>query len=322
MSNYDEYRDELPFERPRMSWLGRIFFTALAAGGIWYFMSSSDYVGAGAILVVLISAFSGFRLGFSKMGASLAAFGAAFYFAPKLGLQYESQFAEWFGYSGLLNRVVAIGSIGIAIALIGTIILSMITGRILKRRPRLAWTNSWFGFGAGALQGAVAILLFLGGLLIVEPLELQRSNQQAEQPASKNSVSEMILAVTDHTHNSQLGPHIEKYNPFVMIPQLNKIEAIQKSVQVFSNPNKINEFLNHPNMMQLKQSPEVTEAVNSLVTDPEINAVLNKGGELNGDAAMRLLNHPALIELIDNEAFMEQASQIIKETKLHNQIEI
>ena len=323
MTNHDEYLDEQePVSAPKMSWTAGLFFSASAAAGIWYFMTSQDFVGAGSILVVLLAAFSGFRLGFSKMGASLAAIAAAIWFAPQLGIQYESQFTEWFSTTGLLNRVIAIGSIGAGIALGGTIVLSFISGRILKNRPRLARTNSWLGFGTGAVQGAVAILLFLGGLLIVEPTELQRANQQVERPATSQKVSDAILTVTEHTHSSKLGPYIEKYNPFTRIPQLNKLEEIQKSVQVLSNPQKVGELLNHPSILQLKQRPEVTEAVNSLMSDPKINAVLNEGGKLDRGTVMSLLNHPALMELIDDEEFMEEASRVIKESQINDRVEI
>ena len=320
-NNYDENLDNPP-SAPKMSWSAGLLFAVPAAGFIWYFMSSQDFVGVGSVLVVLLAAFSGFRLGFSKMGVSLVAFAAAFWFASQLGIQYESQFTQWFGTTGLLNRFIAIGVIGLGIALLGTIILSWIAGLILKNRPRLASFNSWLGFGAGAIQGAVAVLLFLGGLLILEPVELQRANQQVESPEKSKSVSKAILAVTEHTHSSKLGPYIEEYNPFTRFPQLNKLEEVQKSVQMLSDTGKINDLMNHPNMMQLKQRPEVTEAVNSLISDPEIKAALKKGGVMSGKAVMNLLNHPALMQLFDDQEFMQEAKEIIKETKLLDNVEI
>ena len=65
------------------------------------------------------------------------------------------------------------------------------------------------GFGAGAVQGAVALLLLLGGLLVLEPIELQKRNAQRSQSMPPSRVSETILTVTQQTHDSKLGPIIE-----------------------------------------------------------------------------------------------------------------
>ncbi|NND97155.1 MAG: hypothetical protein HKN47_07495 [Pirellulaceae bacterium] len=192
----------------------------------------------------------------------------------------------------------------------------------MKQRPRLARLNAWLGFGTGAVQGVASVLLMLGGLLIIEPYEIQRASASVNRTARAQMVSGYILKVTEQTRQSALGPLIEQYNPFTQFPQLNKLEQVQQSVQVLSNPGKIEELLHHPSIRQIQSRPEVKNAVNQLMDDPEIQQVLHSGEPMTRESAMQLLSHPAVLELIDQPGFLEEATRVIDESNLLRQVEI
>ncbi|MGB7348189.1 MAG: CvpA family protein [Pirellulaceae bacterium] len=318
---------DAPVSAPRMSGGASLIVIAIGAGVIGYSAYLGDYVVAATAAIVLFCALAGFRMGLMRMAASIAAFAAAVYFAPQLGLTYERSFSEWAGTTGLLNRFLAIASIGLVISLLATLVLSAITTRMLRRRPLLARMNGWLGFGAGAAQGAVVVLLFLGGLLIVEPMQLQLANQDANattstRPETSQRMTDALLTVADHTHRSRLGPVIEQYNPFERFEPLKKLDQIQTSVRVLSNPQKIEELLHHPAITELQQRPEVKQAVANLMDDKEIREVLHSGKSIDRNTAIQLLSHPAIMELIDQPGFIEEASKVIKESgsKLNIQI--
>ena len=318
MSDFSDSLAPTRFVPPKMSWAAWFLAVAAGSGAVAYGVYLNDYVIAATAAVALLSALTGFRMGLTRVGASLAAFTAAFMFAPQLGVTYESHFSQWFGTTGLLNRCVAVGTVGIVIFLVAALFMSAVASRILRSRPRLAWINSWLGFGTGAAQGALIVLIVLGGLLVVEPMQLQLANQDAgpsanQRPETAKKMTEAILLVTDHTHSSKLGSTIEKYNPFEHFEPLKKFEQVQQSVRVLSNPAKIDGLMRHPAINKLKERPEIKQAVANLMDDPEIREVLRGGATIQADQALQLLSHPAVLELIDQPDFVEEATRIIHE---------
>ncbi|NND96339.1 MAG: hypothetical protein HKN47_03295, partial [Pirellulaceae bacterium] len=116
---------------PRMNWIVRLLFVLSAGGGIWYFYRTGDYVGVAFVWVTLVASFSGFRMGLTRMGASVVALGAAICVAPQLGISQEARFAQWLGTTGLINRFVSIAVVGLVIAFVLTLILSAISTRMM-----------------------------------------------------------------------------------------------------------------------------------------------------------------------------------------------
>ena len=125
-------------------------------------------------------------------------------FAPGLGASREGLFTEWFGTTGILNRWLIIGVIGLLIAFVVGVIASVILKFILESRPRLSWFNGWLGFAAGGLNAAIAILFALGSIQTIAPL-YQTQQQQIENGLQRNagqaaqSVTSTVLMVDEQT---------------------------------------------------------------------------------------------------------------------------
>ena len=58
---------------------------------------------------------------------------------------------------------------------------------------------------------------------------------------------------------------------------------------------------------------EMRRAMTELQKDPEIEEIRNSGRPIDGKAVITLMNHPAVLELIDQPGFMEQAKAIIQD---------
>ncbi len=288
-------------------------FWCLLFGGVGYFFFQKlDYVGMAGTAAIAITCFGGFRLGASRITASLAAIAAAIALAPSLGVSHEYRFSEWFGTTGLANRFLSIGVIGLLIALVVTLIAVAISNRIMKNRPRLASSDRWLGFMIGGVEGAIAMLLLLGGILIMEPIERRNAEIRSSDDARGQAVGNAITTVAIKTRASDLGPVIDKYNPFTRIPQLNKIEKVQQTVGVLSDPAKIDGLMQHPDIKKLQQRPEMKRAVDTLMADPEIQEILHSGKLLDRASILTLLNHPAVLELVDQPGFLEEANKVIE----------
>lgn len=289
----------------------RTFLLISFIGPAVYFGYQGDYILAALVAGACLSAFSGFRIGATAMIASVVAITTAVTYAPSIAYQHEFRFTEWFGTTGLLNRFVSIGAVGLGITIFASLLVMLVTRGIYRFRPRLDRANRWIGFWIGGVEGVAITVFILGGALVLEPIEKDRARHNVNQTERGKQISFCVLKTAEHVHDSEVGSYIEKYNPFVQFPELNKIEEVQKSVQVLSDPKKIQSLINHPDVRRLQSRPEVQTAVKRVTEDPEIREALNAGGPMNRKIAMTLMNHPAILELIDQPGFMEAATKVI-----------
>ncbi len=308
--------EDLPaFQAGGMPWKWRLLFVVLIVGPALYFGSQGDYVVAAILAAAGISALAGFRIGAAGILTSVAAIAAAISYAPTIGYQQEWRFTEWFGTTGLLNRFISVGAIGLTITVATSCLAALIAGRLFRNLPSLERANRWLGFWIGAVEGVAAAVLLLGGALILEPIEQERSTLGASQSVAGQQISRSVVSIAQHAHSSRIGPYLERYNPFVCFPRLNKIEQVQKSVQILSNPEKIERLLRHPEVQQLQSRPEVRTAVRKVMEDPQIRTALHCGAGMNRSTAMMMLNHPAILELVDQPGFMSVVSKAIQNSR-------
>jgi len=291
-----------------MPWKWQLLLLALFFGPAIYVGTEGDYVLSAVIAAAGLSAFAGFRMGAMAMITSVAAIAAAVSYAPSIAYQHEWRFTEWFGTTGLLNRFIGIGTVGIAITIFTSWVAMFITRRLLSTRPALDRSNRWFGFWIGGVEGVVATVFLFGGVLVLEPIEQDRIRTGVRQTVRGKQISGLVLATAQQTHDSQIGPYIEEYNPFVRFPELNKIEQVQKSVQILSDPKKIERLLQHPEVRRLQSRPEVQTAVRKVMEDPEIRNALRSGVPMNRSIALTLL--------VDQPGFMAVATKAIRNTKM------
>jgi uncharacterized membrane protein required for colicin V production len=281
-----------------------------------YFGGAGDYVLAAACSISGFTAFMGFRVGAVVILGSVGAIGAAIAFAPPISYAHEFRFTEWFGTTGLLNRFLCVGVVGLTIALGITGLVILVAGRVFRNRTGLDMFNRWCGFGIGIVEGFVVCVLFLGGMLILDPIDTEAAQFQLADDSGKPFVAKAISSVTKYTRASRLGSFIENNNPFVHFPQLNKFEQVQKSMLVLSNPHKIDQLLNDPAIRELQRRPEVRTVIRKLMDDPEIREILQSDRLMDRSMAMTLLEHPAILELLDQPGFIEEATKVIRETDL------
>lgn len=310
------YSTEDQPSKPRMSLPAVLFFAALFFGSAIFFALRGDLVIAGAMVMIGFCSFAGFRSGASTMLAGLVAIGAAIALAPAIGVAQEWRFSEWFGTTGLTNRLISVVTVGVLISIVVTSVLLIIAGRVLASRPRAAAINRWLGFLVGGVEGIAVVTIFLGGLLVLEPIEQQRADQRDRLDERGRLVSRLILDVSGAIHDSAIGPQLVANNPFTTIPQLNRIEEVQQTAIVLSDPEQIDHLLHHPAIERLQQRPEMRQAVDRLNRDPEIQQILQSGQRLDRDAALTLMNHPVVLDLIDQPGFMDEAYEVIRQSAI------
>ncbi|MCG8652325.1 MAG: hypothetical protein MI861_20965, partial [Pirellulales bacterium] len=163
----------------------------------------------------------------------------------------------------------------------------------------------------------VVVALFLGGMLILGPIEKQRARLRDPSDTRGQLISKSILAIVDRVHQSRLAPALEKFNPFTVVPGLNKVKEIQQSVAVLSDPQEIENLIHHPSVEALQKRPETRQAVDQLLSDPEIRQVLQSDQPLDARTIKRLMDHPAVLELLDQPGFVEAAYRVIQQSPIN-----
>ncbi len=293
-----------------------MFMSLLFIGPSLYFGWEGDYALAAVCSVSGFAAFSGFRLGAVAILGSIGAIAAAIEYAPSIGYAQEVRFTQWFGTTGLLNRFLCVGVVGLTITLGVTGVVMFVADKAFRKRPNLDKVNRWSGFGIGFVEGLAACLFFLGGMLVIDQIEREHAQLRSADDTRRQFLFKAIATTTEYTRASRLGPIIDQYNPFVRLSGLNKVEEVQDSVRVLSDPKKIDELLNHPSIQPLQRRPEVRVVVEKLNDDPEIRNVLRSGRRMDRSMAMTLFNHPAVLELLDQPGFIEEATKVIRDTHL------
>ncbi len=300
--------------RPRMEalWALLLAFAVLALFG--YFCSQSDWISAAATLAVGLAGFGGFKTGAIKALAFLASATATFYLAPYLGMQVESTFSNWAGTTGLTNRICTVLVTGLGVFLITVIVTSKLGNRILLGRPKTTLLNHLIGFLLGGIQGFVVVLILLGGVETLHNVDIERLSEQVPQTGRGKLLEEILVKTSEQTQTSILAPLITRFNPFEHSPQICNVDEWQRGMQVLLDPAKIDALLDQPAIRELKNREDVAETLLQLNEDPEIQKLLNSNRPVSKELAIKLFNHPAVLDLLDQENFRDAAMSAFRET--------
>ena len=291
-----------------------VFLICLALFGIpaavcvW----QQDYVCAGLLVIVSAGCISGFKVGAVRTLATVAGIFAAVWFTPQFSGDLEPKLTEWISTTGITNRLLANGLIGIPIVMATVLVVKLITSGIFKRRHGLNSLNRWTGFLMGGVEAGVGSFVLLSGLTIVQPMLPVSS--YAEAPL-QHAITSNIAKLIEHTEDSLIGPVIEKHNPFVKFPQLNHFAEVQNTVAVLQDPVAVKQIINDPRIEALQEDPAMQEAIEMLKSDKTIAKILKSGGLDNPQEVMAIMNSPVVLHLLDQPGFLAEASQVIAEMK-------
>ncbi len=294
----------------------RLFWCVVFFGPASYMIHKGDFLVAAILISAGVGALSGFRMGALSILTSLGAITAAIIYAPSLGMQYEPDVAKALGTTGLTNRCLSVAGCGMGIAALVGLVTYFTIGRMVRNRSNLARLNRFGGFTFGLAQGAFAVVLLVGGMLAFEPIQRQQLATAGVAEEDFSVIHKAVFWTAEQVDKSVAGEYLRQYNPIVKIPQLNQLQKVQRTAAVLSDPAKMDEVMRHPSILELQRQPEVQEAVHQLRSDPSLNEILTSGKPMDSTAAMTLLNHPAVLNLIDQPGFLEQATQAINDAGL------
>ena len=279
-----------------------------------------DLVTGIALATVGLSCYLGYRTGAIRTLATVGGIVAAVYFAPQWATSVEPFLTEWLSLSGLLNRGVSLGLVGLAIFVAGLLIGRLVCRLLLSKNGKgpVNGLNRWGGLLMMGGEAAVGIALLLGGILIITP-EQEDLPLPPDSATLQQRLNYQIDVVAAETRSGAIGRVLEKHNPFVKFPQLNKFKEIQQTVRTISDPAAMKQVITHPRIQELQDNPSVQAAITKLKADKEIQEIIGSGKPLDREKMMALLNSQVVMDLLDKPEFIDQASTIIEELNLPTQ---
>ncbi len=183
------------------------------SGGVGYAVSRGEHVSAITLIGLTLSALSGYCLTASRLARLYCGLAVAVLLTSTLGLVFRPTLVAWLGTSGWL----------LCMAFAATVV-TVATARVLRRlivkrfaeRPTWQSFNQWAGLGIGIGQGAVLSMLVLGGLLVLEPIAIDRLGSAAAEDDHRlaRAVATKVVEYAGQTQESAIGPAVAKYNPF------------------------------------------------------------------------------------------------------------
>lgn len=271
-----------------------------------------DWPVAAMLVAACVGSFAGYRVGLVGILASLLALAAAVWFAPSLGIQYAPRFQAWMGTTGLTHRFLCIGIVGILISMVVTWLMGITLGRTVAKRNRLDRSNRCLGFVTGGLQGVAAVVCFIGGMLILEPIERSKADQRSPDDVTGQWASNVILKTAQSAKASRIGDALVRFNPVARIPGLDQLGQYHQTLSVIADPVARESMMAHPNLVQLKARPDVQKMVSEVDQDLKISERLAAGQSVDRDLVMQLISHPALMELVDQPGFLADAEEAFR----------
>jgi uncharacterized membrane protein required for colicin V production len=284
-----------------------------AAASVYF----GDYVLAGVLIAVGVGCLIGFRTGALKAVSSIALIVAAIYFSPQLLPYVEPKLNEWFEFSGLWNRIAAFVAIFFGIGLLLTITVSLLTWMFLEKESTLDRSNKFLGMMIGGAEATLAAVLLLGGIQVVEPMLKPAQPKKADAAfANLSDITFDTLAdVSERTKTSLVGPILEEHNPFTKYPEYNPLPKVKRTVQLLSDPSRINDLLNEDGTLEnIQASPAFAEAVNKLSLDPAMQKILSSNKPPSLNDIIELMKSESVLEILDEPGFMEEATRIFNES--------
>lgn len=278
-------------------------------------MLAKDYVLAAAWCLVCLCGCSGLRAGATGMIGMFAAMGIAVVYGPSLGVRFEADVTKWIGTTGLANRLISIAIVVIMMTLVIGQVFQWVVLLVTHKRKMLQGLNRYLGGILGCVQGVAGVFLLVGGLFTIETLrnaENKNANQRSSQVQIEPTSVSILERVIQETHGSKLGTWVKQYNPYEKIPQLNRFHEVKRTVEMLVQPERVQQLLAHPEVVRLKSDPQVQQAIRDLRDDPEISKLLHGGKPLDSSAVMLLMNHPKVLNLLDQPGFLESVKRAIQ----------
>ena len=282
----------------KMPWWVLYPMVLTTAAGAVYFFRRDDPIAAGVLISAGISALLGFRMGISTIVISILGLATACWIAPPWGIGLEPRFTGIFGTTGITNRCLAIGTVGLVVSLLITTVASMLIGGFLARRRQLDLLDRYLGLALGVGEGLFVVLLLLASFVRFD---------------LGNRLGEPITRIAGALNKSAVLPYVKRFDPFDRVPILDQADNLQASVQYLREPQNVNALLRDPRVSELRRQPEYQAAIREFRNDPVVSELFDGGETIDREMLLRLMNSDAVLKLLDQDEFLDRMYDVLQD---------
>ncbi|HYE61237.1 MAG TPA: CvpA family protein [Phycisphaerales bacterium] len=252
--------------------------------------------------VMCLGMLQGLWRGASELVGIVASSLVAVIVAPPMGRALEGVTAGFTGNDGLLNRMVAVALVGLLIVIVGSVLVSVVAKRQLKKHPGWVRWNSIAGAGLGLIEGIILGMAILWTPLALEPIA---ATQLAEADAETASpVAEGIRSFAGRVRDSSLGKVAEATNP---IEGSRLLSLANDFIAVARDEDAMEYFMGTPVMQELASLPSVNQARERIGADAELTGVLKDQG-VSVEVLNQVLKSRTILEVFDQTTVVADLS--------------
>ncbi|MDB4679332.1 CvpA family protein [Rhodopirellula sp.] len=290
-----------------------VAFAIVAAPAAFFFVQS-DPVSTALWLIAGSIAWMGYQMGFLFHAAMLLEVVALYFIAPSIAETYEQQVTNWTGATGLANRMIATGVIALVLGVGIAFGLQIILNSYLNHGNRRRW-NHWFGFLIGGVEGFMVLALLVGLFVTVSQHRKENLAESwfggGEEQEAERRTLRWIEQTGERFEGSRLGAVLVGPRPLVEVQDWSAIQRTRTLLKFLTRPSGIKTLKQHPAYKDLSSSVEIQTLLKELKDDKAVREMFSSNSPLTAKQVLLLMNHPAILALLEDELFREKVTELI-----------
>ena len=296
--------------RTGMGLFGWLLVLPMLAAIIWYPYNHGDYVNASLAAAFSVGAILGHRMGAAKIIGFFIGGAIGSYYSVPLGKECEPMVRSLLQQEGMICELASQGVVVIGATFLTVLVFQIVVGVCSVACPSLQIANQRLGFVLGSAQAVGMAIIFICGILVIEPFAAKRLQATAKQETKdtndiSHTVCEKVVEIVacPVVRPSPLGQCLEKLNPFERIESLKKL---RQGFELFSDPATLEKMVKSPEFGNLAARPDLREALTELSANPQIKQMMTTGQGLDPQSVANLMSNPAVIKLMNDPQVMAE----------------
>ncbi len=220
------------------------------------------------VTLIVLTSLNGYWLGASRLAAGFAGTILAILLAVPAGHACEGLLHAIFNTSGLVNRLLSIGTGGAIVALVASVALAFPVRWLTKKHPTWRRFDKSLGTGLGGLEGVLLGLMLLWGIFTVQPIaeRVMADAAQAQEGAEVSRLVRRVVSVARSARATAIGRMIGDINP---LKEMRLFDLFSRIQVVLNDPAARDAIAKHPAIERIRHRPSVERTLAMLSAEPE-----------------------------------------------------
>ncbi|MEC8474315.1 MAG: CvpA family protein [Planctomycetota bacterium] len=313
----DEQREDDPKSpRKKRSALDDSIVLVIIALPALLFFLQSDLVSLGLWVFGGLIAITGFRTGFLEQFSLILSIAVVSDIGESVAKSIEDPIHQWIGLTGLANRILGCLLVAVTVTLVFAVVSRYMARKFLKKGNRERW-NHWLGFISGGLIGLM-ILAYSVGVFSVLAQHQRDNTPQSLFGASGNRspnwrAGGWIKDNGELIEQSTIGSAFVGPQPLLTVKDWSVVKDCRTMAAFLTKPSAIKSLKKFPAYQDIVQNKSVKTWLMEIKEDEELKEVFRSDRLVSMEQVILLLNHPAIMGLLDEPVFREKVVELFQQ---------